>query len=281
LVVGHLRGIVSRMSTATPFRDSALARVDAMRLGVVSGSALLGTIGLLLLVRRASGGITAELDVASLAATLALAAVVVFGGRFVWDRLRRGAATRFDQAAAWFGTASLLLLCLGAAWPSSQSSAWLLWLPLVGADWYSRSKFLRPRPLNPTHGLMASQTAPFATDFEGEPFEDGSVLQQVVRVRDAEGVESVRGTLRTDFLAGQRHATLYVGFCPPLARLPDLEAEVVDGADASLKVVQAFAHGARLDLRLSEPAEEACCVIVEFVAAPGDATANEATPAVL
>jgi hypothetical protein len=274
------------MDTATPLREWIFTRADAMRLGVVLGSIVLTAIGVLLLARRATGGITSELDVASLAATLALAAVVVFGGRFVWDRLRRGAVVRFDQAVAWFGTVTLLLLCLGAAWPNSQSWEWLMWLPLVGADWYSRTRFLQ-RKMVP-ESTTALRTADFGSavlgcsrPFEGGEFGADSIVQRIVRVRDAEGVESVRGTLRADFLAGQRHATLYVGFCPPLARLPDLEAEVADGPDATLKVVQAFAHGARLDLRLSEPAEEACCVLVEFVAGPGEAAASDATPAVL
>lgn len=271
------------MSTVTKLRDMSLTRADAMRAGVILGAVVLGAIGLLLLARRASGSISTELDVASLTATLALAAVVVFGGRFVWDRLRQGVATRFDGVFAWFGTAALLLLCLGAAWPSSQSWAWLLWLPLVGADWYSRTWFLRQREAYPGFEVERSGNPPLSPPFEEAELEteddDGaSVLQVVRRVRNADGVESVRGTLQAEFIAGQRHATLYVGFCPQLARLPDLEAEVVDGPDASLKVVQAFAHGARLDVRLSEPAEEPCSVVVEFVAIPCDASPAGAAP---
>jgi hypothetical protein len=91
-------------------------------------------------------------------------------------------------------------------------------------------------------------------------------IQRLVRVRDADGGEAIHGTLRADFVAGQRQATLHVGFCPPLQRAPVVEVEVGDGPDAEVKVSQAFAHGARLEVRLAAVAEEDCCVIVELSA---------------
>ncbi len=94
------------------------------------------------------------------------------------------------------------------------------------------------------------------------------VLQQLVRVREADGGEAIRGTLLAEFVAGQRNSTLHVGFCPPLEGLPTVEAETGDGPDAEVKVSQAFAHGARLEVRLSEPAMGECSVVVEVVAMP-------------
>jgi hypothetical protein len=108
-----------------------------------------------------------------------------------------------------------------------------------------------------------------ATDFPADDAErDEIVLQELVRLRDAAGAESVRGTMLADFAPGQRHAVLHAGFCPPLERLPVVEAEAVDGPDAMVKVVQAFAHGARLEVRLAETCEEACTVTVELSAIP-------------
>jgi hypothetical protein len=89
-------------------------------------------------------------------------------------------------------------------------------------------------------------------------------------VRDNEGVERVHGTLVAEFAAGQRQATVYVGFCPPLPRVPVIEVETVDGPDAELKVGQALCHGAQIEVRLPRPATEACTVIVELVSAPQD-----------
>jgi len=98
--------------------------------------------------------------------------------------------------------------------------------------------------------------------------DDELVMQNVVRVRETDGVERVRGTLVADFACEQRHATLHVGFCPPLESAPAVEVELVDGPDAAVKVTQAFAHGAAFELRLVEPAEDACRVTLEFSAAP-------------
>ena len=97
---------------------------------------------------------------------------------------------------------------------------------------------------------------------------DANVLQQLTRIRDEAGVETIFGTLRAEFAAGQRHATLHVGFCPPLAGAPTIEADPADGPDATVKVIQAFAHGARLEVRLAAPAAEPCSVLLEMTAAP-------------
>jgi hypothetical protein len=45
-----------------------------------------------------------------------------------------------------------------------------------------------------------------------------------------------------------------------------VEVETGDGPDAEVKVAQAFAHGARLEVRLASVAEEDCWVIVELSA---------------
>lgn len=97
---------------------------------------------------------------------------------------------------------------------------------------------------------------------------DANVLQQLTRIRDEAGVETIFGTLRAEFAAGQRHATLHVGFCPPLAGRPAIEADPSDGPDATVKVLQTLAHGTRLEVRLATPATEHCSVLIEFTASP-------------
>jgi hypothetical protein len=252
------------MDAATTPKIPLLSRTEAVRAAVVSGVAAVAAIGLLLVTRRAAGAVTAELGAWSLLASLMLAVAVVFGGRIAW---RQFSATRFDSALAWGGTASIILLCVGCAWPNTESYWWLLWLPFVGTDHFSRRQFLKSAASRSARPRGPKAEAIAAPNFEdGES--DGDVLQTIVRSRDADGVESIRGTLRAEFAAGQRHATLFVGFCPPLARLPDIEVEVVDGPDATVKVVQALAHGVQLELRLAEPAEEACFATVEICATP-------------
>jgi hypothetical protein len=110
--------------------------------------------------------------------------------------------------------------------------------------------------------------APGDSSYEEAEALPDSVLQVVRRIRDDEGRESIAAILRAEFAAGQRHAILHVGFCPPLSHLPLVEVEAGAGPEAEVRVVQAFAHGARLELRLAEPAEEACSVLVEVSATP-------------
>jgi hypothetical protein len=103
------------------------------------------------------------------------------------------------------------------------------------------------------------------------------LLQQLQRVRSDSGNEAVRGTLVAEFLAGQREATLYAGFCPAFQRLPHIEAHTADESIAIVKVTQRLHNGAQFDVHLAEPAEEPFALQVEFSAAE-PATADPAFP---
>jgi hypothetical protein len=212
-----------------------------------------------------------------------------------------------EQLIGWGGTLALGLMFVGCSFPSFGYWNWLCWLPLVVADYLQRDWFFdtappgwtprlidhearrstwRPRaegtqssavlPLSPVREETQANYPLFEREFDEEATDDNravetlepNVLQQLTRVRDESGVESVFGTLRAEFAAGQRHATLHVGFCPPLAGVPAVEADPADGPDCTIKVVQALAHGARLEVRLAAPAVEACSVLIEMTAAP-------------
>ena len=143
---------------------------------------------------------------------------------------------------------------------------------LAARRWGRRGVGSKPLalPVDPRRGDLSASRPP------AEPGAVASrVLQQVVRMREADGGEAIRGSLLAEFVAGQRNATLHVGFCPPLERLPVVEAETGDGPDAEVKVAQAFAHGARLEVRLAAVAEEDCSVIVEMIAKPQAAAASQ------
>jgi hypothetical protein len=119
--------------------------------------------------------------------------------------------------------------------------------------------------------MERSGIRPLAPPFEG----GGCEVQRLVRVREAGRTEIVRGTLRAEFAKGQRHVVLHVGFCPPLEGAPLVEARVEDlagaksqASEAEVRVVQAFCHGARLEVRLGEAAREAYAVMVSVSAKP-------------
>ena len=95
------------------------------------------------------------------------------------------------------------------------------------------------------------------------------VLQQLTRFRTGDGKDAIRGTLAAEFVPGERQTTLYVAFCPPFELLPQVEANANGDYEADVKLAQVLHNGAQLDVRLSEPAEEALSVSIEFFASEG------------
>lgn len=92
------------------------------------------------------------------------------------------------------------------------------------------------------------------------------VLQQFCRFRTPAGAEAIRGTLLAEFSAGQREATLYVAFCPPFQRLPEITVHAADDPSIVVQVVQRLHNGAQFEVRLSEPADEPFAVSVAIFA---------------
>jgi hypothetical protein len=100
-----------------------------------------------------------------------------------------------------------------------------------------------------------------------EPIEESAtLLQQLTRSRAADRSETISGTVVAEFAQGERTTTLHIAFCPPFEVLPRVEAEIAEGPDASVQVTQVLHHGARLDVRLLQPADEAAAVSLEIVA---------------
>jgi len=80
------------------------------------------------------------------------------------------------------------------------------------------------------------------------------------------GPRQIRAIRRAEFAPGERNATVHVAFCPPFELLPQVEAEIAEGPDASVKVAQVLHNGARLEVRLAQPAAESATVGLEFAA---------------
>src|SRR5690606_6396471 len=124
------------------------------------------------------------------------------------------------------------------------------------------------------HEPLFAQGEAFVDDAEG--ILPNEVLQQWTRSRLPDGSEQILATLRAELAAGQRTASIHLAFCPPLAELPELEFEQVDGPDARIQQGELFRHGARLDVRLAEPTATACSVVIEL-AALSAASADQTT----
>jgi hypothetical protein len=109
---------------------------------------------------------------------------------------------------------------------------------------------------------------------------NGTVVQELVRYRLADGRESVRGTLRADFASGERIASLYAGFCPPFEQLPRVEAVAVSGPPATVKLVQVLHQGTQLEVRLSAVAtcQQSVDVRLSAMESPALDAASEPDP---
>lgn len=80
----------------------------------------------------------------------------------------------------------------------------------------------------------------------------GTRLQpEVQRTKDANGDELVEGVLKVRFEKGQKRANLHVPFSPPLAGVPEVECECVDGEQLRLKVPVRQSWGIRIEARRS------------------------------
>ncbi len=220
---------------------------------VITALIVLGAAGLLLVARRLMGAFTTALPWQTAIVTAILAFAVITGLRILWRRT-------FPEpmaSEAWIGwgaSLALVLLAAGLSFPTEQSLAWLVWVPLLLFDQGIRARLFGSTWI----GLEPAAKPQAALSAEQ--------VQQIVRTRDAEGRDTIRATLRADFQCGQRHATVYVGFCPPLATMPKITVESADAPGAELKIVQAFAHGARVDVRLAQTALEHASVVLNLVA---------------
>jgi len=224
-------------------------------------TALLG-LGALTVARRYAGALTAPLPAPQLVALAAVAGTISIGARTLWRLPGDADIARDSFALLSFvrngGTLAIVLLAVGSTHPPERTAPWLLWLGVLVADRWSAHTYLR-RPAR-AGGSSRTERAEASAD-------EACTVQRIVRTRDAAGDEAIRGTLRADFVTGQRHATLHVGFCPPLVALPEVHAEPTDGPGATVKIVHAFAHGARLEVRLDRAAAAPCHVHIDIAAA--------------
>ncbi|HVT29997.1 MAG TPA: hypothetical protein VHE81_18410 [Lacipirellulaceae bacterium] len=242
-----------------------LMRADEARWPVstiLTGSVVFAiAIGAFLVVRRMAGALTAPLPAGLLAAT---AAGVCVWALFIY----------FLVANRWIVlgiSLSAMLLAVGCSYPGSRFVDWMAWLPVIGlVSWFPtsmRSKARRDRQSNYTACPVADRDDLASDRQDGEHGEQ--VLQQLMRIRTADGRDALRGTLAAEFAPGERLAAVYFGFCPPFESLPGVEVHVRDDLEADVKLTQLLHNGAQLDVRLREPAEESLVIMIEFQAVAG------------
>ena len=213
-------------------------------------------IALFLAVRRVMGALVEPLPAGPLVATALLTLAWAWSIRAIGSRLWTHGPLR--SLATWAPLVVVLLVAVACSYPGHRGIDWVVWALATAAVWFA------PPALYTSNRTAAGELRSpelAAGDSQGE------LLQQLTRVRLAEGREAVHGVLVAEFAAGQDLATLYVGFCPPFEQLPHVETEVADGPAANIKIVQVLHNGARLDVGLARPAAASTRVSVEFLAA--------------
>jgi len=102
---------------------------------------------------------------------------------------------------------------------------------------------------------------------------DPDVTQHVTR-RDCDGLDSITGYFRCRFESSQERAILHVPIHPPMGKVPNVEAMLVEETDSlRIRVTDQQKFGARLEVIRSTGLDQPDAVMVEVVL-----TASTETP---
>lgn len=231
---------------------------------LVASVLLFLALALCLELRRFSGALVEPLSLAPLLATAVITLVWAWSIRWLWatlpaDRPLFAKAERL--LFVWTPLVAMALVAVACSYPGRRWIDWAIWLPALAAAWYG------PRMRTGSNAVAIDSTT-----VETQPPATGTqqMLQQLTRFRMADGREAVHGMLVAEFAPSERIATLHVAFCPPFERLPQVEAEAVEGPDASIKIVQVLHNGVRLDAQLSQVAANRESVTIELLAAESE-----------
>jgi hypothetical protein len=222
---------------------------------------LLAVCALLLVGRRLEGALTRPLPSLALVLVTCVAVACCEAGGLAIART----SPRWSKALRW--GLCLVLVAVAAAlslpgtrWPGLTA----LWLgpalacawPSVLA-WRSTRRADRAAPFVPRAGgtfpTIDGEDEELAEPAEGE----ARPLARIDRLQVDDRTAAVEGWVRAELATGQRTTSVHVAFCPPFARVPDLDFEQASGPEARIKLGQVQAYGARWEVKLAEqgPAE--------------------------
>ncbi|MFM8633433.1 MAG: hypothetical protein ACKOEX_01245 [Planctomycetia bacterium] len=249
--------------------------------------------GLVLVLRRFAGGVTAN------PGSSALALICIVGGLLVvvGDLAARAASTRRRFASR----VGLVLAVAATALPLPQGDrvgAVMAVTSLAFAGgvlaepWIRRQ---RRRPVRVVAPEIAAAPAPpaiapspaIAPASAVTPVmpdrlltgEDGRLVQHLERFLRADGTECVRGRLFLAVPAGVRSASGHVGFCPPFATTPTADVSTAyDEVEAIVVAADILPWGIRVECRLDEPADEAFEIPIDLFASSPPSPAAPPTP---
>jgi hypothetical protein len=212
---------------------SAGATVDR---ALIASVGLLGVVALLILARRASGAFDSPLPLVPLVATAI--------GLLAW-----AVAVRLylcDWRINWTVAVIVVVFAIGCSYPGERAIDWLTWLPSLAV-----------------FALLPARRSSPAIESDNAT---GSLLQELIRTRAADGVELIRGKIIAEFAPHERSAVLHVAFAPPFEMLPEVHAECVRGPRCDVKIAQILHQGIRLEVRLQRASTAPRRATIEFSA---------------
>ena len=197
---------------------------------------------------------TQPFSIVQLFVTTAGLTIAAWASRAAWTL---GSANRSRSWPHWLPaamtTVGISLWAISFAASESKFAIALCWFILMGEEaWAWKRQF------------MAYRRPGRSRSVQGRSSND-RVVQQLTRLVTAEGEEVIRGTLMVIVERGSRLAVGHIAFCPPLAKRPQFEVRAVN-AMAALKVSQLYPHGARVEVRFTQPVQAGTPVPVQFVA---------------
>ncbi|MEN6407380.1 MAG: hypothetical protein ABFC77_13035 [Thermoguttaceae bacterium] len=275
--------------------DPAWWPVAISRGPAIAALALLFAAAAMVFWRRLAGALERPLEPGWLLAVGLLIALVAAAVRFGWFSTSQHDGPRIASWADWLvmavASGSVVALWVGVCLPETAAVGLFLIAVILGVEesfswaWFlqrhnpaaqvaevSQTVSQSPQTQNSTTSAAVVPIPldpPAAYDEQSETALDNppsDVTQQLTRCQTVDGADQFSGWLRARFAAGQRTAGVHVAFCPPFAAMPELEAEQIDGPDARIKTSQLWPYGARLDIKLSAPAEEPTDVLLQFLA---------------
>lgn len=218
---------------------------------------LLLVVAAWLIARRASGALASPLSTGNILAMAGALTFVLLG-------LTRLAGNRHRWLLAIIVLAAAVAL---AAVTLPGTSAWAVgtvWFTLAGTACGLVATRLSPLRVKPARTASASSEA------TEESISD-ALVQQLTRQQTESGGESIHAILRAACEPGDLRVIVHLAFCPPLAVAPKLAAYPLDESGAQAAITVAETYGARIELRLPQPAAAGDQVLLEVV---GEARGN-------
>ena len=221
----------------------------------------------ILAIRRMGGALQSPPSVGLLGLTMGAAILLLGVTRVFWTW---GFRYRFDSLMRWCPFVTLIVLALSLTFRSSTPVGMALpWIMVFVSEvaafrWTRRTQ---ASALAPTTDVVMDTAVARPT---GE-LHTSDVLQQMTRIRDANGRERIAGTVRADLEPGQRSETLHIAFCPPFDQIPQVTVDQQQGTPAQLKLAQVLPYGMRIEIRTPRAQERSLSLILVF-SAEGEAS---------